>query len=90
MFGPLTVKPEKSKGDKTGAWRVQLRPKYLQKNCIACRLCLLICPEHCIIGKEKNTFMSNYEYCKGCGLCAIVCPKQDIEMIEEESAGEKK
>jgi len=90
MFGPLVVKPIKSKGDKTGCWRVQLRPKYLQKNCIACRMCVIVCPEGCIQGKEKNTFMPDYNYCKGCGLCAKICPKADIEMIEEESAGESK
>jgi pyruvate ferredoxin oxidoreductase delta subunit len=89
MFGPLVVKPAKSKGDKTGSWRIQLRPKYLQKNCIACKMCLLVCPEGCIQGEEKNTFMSDYNYCKGCGLCAGVCPKQDIVMIEEGSKENK-
>jgi pyruvate ferredoxin oxidoreductase delta subunit len=83
MFGPLVIKPEKSKGNKTGAWRVKLRPKYLQKNCIACRMCILVCPEPCVSGKEKNTFNTDYTFCKGCGLCAQVCPKQDIVMVEE-------
>jgi len=83
MFGPLIVKPVKSKGEPTGCWRVRLRPKYLQKNCIACNMCLLICPEGCISGKEKNSYNSNFEFCKGCGLCAKICPKQDIEMVEE-------
>lgn len=83
MFGPLIVKPHKSKGDKTGAWRVQLSPKYLQKNCIACKMCILVCPEHCVEGKEKNTFKCDYTYCKGCGLCAMICPKADIIMVEE-------
>ena len=92
MFGPLTVKPAKSKGDKTGAWRVEKRPTFLQKNCIACKMCLLICPEGCISGKEKNTYYTDYTYCKGCGLCAQVCPKADIEMVSEEGAskGEQK
>ncbi|MFH0935564.1 MAG: 4Fe-4S dicluster-binding protein [Candidatus Omnitrophota bacterium] len=89
MFGPLIVKPQKSKGDNTGAWRIQSRPKFLQKDCIACRMCLLVCPEHCISGKEKNTYQTDYNYCKGCGLCARICPKADIEMIEE-SSGDKK
>jgi len=53
-------------------------------------MCALICPEHCISGKEKNTFMPDYNFCKGCGLCAVVCPKADIEMVEESGAGEKK
>jgi pyruvate ferredoxin oxidoreductase delta subunit len=89
MFGPLIVKPSKSKGDKTGAWRTKLRPRFLQKDCIACKMCLLICPEGCIQGKDKNTYTSDPNYCKGCGLCAQVCPKKDIVM-EEESEGEKK
>ncbi|MFA4888239.1 MAG: 4Fe-4S binding protein [Candidatus Omnitrophota bacterium] len=86
MFGPLIVIPAKSKGDKTGAWRIQSRPKYLQKNCIACKMCAVACPEGCISGKEKNTFMADYLYCKGCGLCAQACPKADIEMVEEPKA----
>jgi len=89
VFGPLIVKHDKSKVNKTGSWRIQLRPKYLQKDCIACRMCLLVCPEGCITGKEKNTFISNYDFCKGCGLCAFICPKADIEMIEEKTTGEK-
>ncbi|MCM8797695.1 MAG: 4Fe-4S binding protein [Candidatus Omnitrophica bacterium] len=90
MFGPLTVKPIKSKGDKTGSWRVRLKPKYLHKNCIGCKMCILICPEGCIMGEEKNTLLPDYNYCKGCGLCAIICPKKDILMIDEESEGESK
>jgi pyruvate ferredoxin oxidoreductase delta subunit len=89
MFGPLTVRPQNSKGSKTGSWRVQLRPKYLHQNCIACKLCSAICPEGCISGKEKNTFLPDYDYCKGCGLCAKACPKQDVEMVLEEGAGKK-
>lgn len=83
MFGPLIVKSAKSKRDKTGSWRVQLKPKYLHKNCIACKMCTLICPESCVHGQEKNKFDVDYDYCKGCGLCALVCPKQDIVMEEE-------
>lgn len=90
MFGPLIVKPSKAKGDKTGSWRVQLRPKFLQKNCIGCKMCFLICPEGCIQGKEKNAYNTDYNYCKGCGLCAQICPKSDIVMVEEVSQGEKK
>ncbi|MCG8429897.1 MAG: pyruvate synthase [Candidatus Omnitrophica bacterium] len=83
MFGPLTVSAKKSKGDKTGAWRIRIRPHYLQKDCIACRMCVLICPEGCVSGREKNAFNANFVYCKGCGLCADICPKKDIEMVEE-------
>jgi len=88
MFGPLTVRPAKSRGSKTGAWRMQGRPRFLRQNCIACKMCALVCPEGCISGAEKNTYDSDYVYCKGCSLCVKVCPKQDIVMTEE--AGEKK
>jgi len=84
MFGPLIIKSSKSKGDKTGSWRIGLRPKFLQKNCIGCRMCLLICPEGCIQGEEKNSYSTDYERCKGCSLCVKVCPKTDIVMIKEE------
>jgi pyruvate ferredoxin oxidoreductase delta subunit len=83
MFGPLVAKPGSSKANKTGSWRSLKRPKFLQKECIGCALCKLICPEGCIEGKEKNTYRTDYLYCKGCGLCAYICPKKDIEMVEE-------
>ena len=84
MFGPIIAKPGSSRKNKTGSWRTRVKPKFLQKNCIACRLCVLICPEGCIEGTQKNTFHCDYDYCKGCGNCAVICPKQDIEMIPEE------
>ena len=90
MFGPLTVNPAKSKGSKTGRWRTLLRPHYLHKNCIACRMCSMICPEGCVQGKEKNAFSVDYDFCKGCGVCADICPKKDIEMVPEELKEEDK
>ena len=83
MFGPIIAKPGSSRRNKTGSWRTGKKPKFLQKDCIACRLCVLICPEGCIEGNQKNTFHCDYDYCKGCGNCAIICPKQDIEMVPE-------
>lgn len=90
MFGPLTSKPATSLKNKTGSWRVELKPKFLQKNCIACKLCVTACPEGCITGNEKNTYICDYSYCKGCGLCAVICPKKDIVMIKEEHTEEVK
>lgn len=83
MFGPLIVRPEKSKGSKTGAWRMQSRPKFVQQKCIGCKMCALVCPEDCIYSSGKNAYCADFAYCKGCGLCAKVCPKQDIEMTQE-------
>lgn len=85
MFGPLICKPGSSKNNKTGSWRVENRPKFLQKDCIGCRMCLVICPEACIEGEGKNTYKFDPDFCKGCGNCAAVCPKQDIEMVKEEN-----
>ena len=85
MFGPLVVKPGTSKAQKTGSWRTEKRPKFLQKDCIGCKMCVFICPEACVEGEEKNTYRCDYTYCKGCGNCAAICPKQDIVMVEEES-----
>ena len=84
MFGPLISKPASSMNNKTGSWRTEVRPKFLKKDCIACRMCVLICPEGCIEGKEKNTFDCDLDYCKGCGSCAVICPKKDIEMVKED------
>jgi pyruvate ferredoxin oxidoreductase delta subunit len=83
MFGPLVCKPASSRSNKTGSWRTGLKPKFLKKNCIACNMCLIICPEACIDGKEKNSYDFDPDYCKGCGNCAAICPKKDIEMVKE-------
>jgi pyruvate ferredoxin oxidoreductase delta subunit len=83
MFGPLAAKPGSTKLHETGSWRGFIKPKFLRKECIACGLCKLICPEGCIEGAGKNTYRTDYTYCKGCGLCAYICPKKDIEMVKE-------
>ena len=84
MFSILAAKAKASKANKTGSWRSLTKPKYLRKDCIACGLCKLICPEGCIEGKEKNKYSTDYLYCKGCGLCAYICPKKDIEMVSNQ------
>ena len=83
MFGPIVAKAGSGLKHKTGAWRTTIKPKFLQKNCIACKMCVQICPEGCITGKEKNTYISDYNYCKGCGNCVVICPKKDIVMVNE-------
>ena len=90
MFGPLTVRPGSSEKNKTGSWRVEVKPKFLRVNCIGCKMCLLFCPEGCIQGQEKNNFSCDHTYCKGCGICAMICPKKDIEMVKEDPSGEAK
>jgi pyruvate ferredoxin oxidoreductase delta subunit len=89
MFGPLVGKPGSSKRNKTGSWRIESRPVFLQKNCAGCRMCLSICPEGCIEQGDKNKFVCNYDYCKGCGMCALICPKADVVMVKEEEAAKQ-
>jgi 2-oxoacid:acceptor oxidoreductase delta subunit (pyruvate/2-ketoisovalerate family) len=83
MFGPIVSKSGSGVKYKTGSWRTTQKPKFLKKNCIACKMCIMICPEGCISGKEKNTFDCNFDYCKGCGNCVAICPKKDIIMEKE-------
>jgi pyruvate ferredoxin oxidoreductase delta subunit len=84
MFGPLISKPGSSRKNKTGSWRTEVRPKFLQKSCAGCKLCMLICPEGCISEGENNkTFTCDFLFCKGCGLCAQICPKKDVIMEKE-------
>jgi len=85
MFVPIISKPGTSLRNKTGSWRTKKRPRMLHQNCIACNMCVYICPEGCIKGEEKNAYQINYDYCKGCGLCAGICPKKDIEMVKEDA-----
>lgn len=85
MFGPLISRAITARANKTGSWRVDSKPKFLQKDCIACKMCILICPEACVSGEGKNTFTCDYEFCKGCGNCAAICPKKDIVMVKEDN-----
>jgi len=84
VFGPIIVKAGTSKERKTGSWRTGKKPHFLHEKCIGCGLCELICPEDCISGEGKNTYVADLDYCKGCGLCVDVCPVNDAEMQEEE------
>lgn len=85
MFGPLISKAGSSRNNKTGSWRVELRPKFKREACIGCKICVQYCPEGCITGAKKEDLTPDMAYCKGCGICAVVCPKKDIEMIKEDS-----
>ena len=87
MFAPIPAKPGTSRNNKTGSWRTDVKPKFLQQNCIACDMCAIVCPEGVVEGNGKNTYHCDYDYCKGCGLCSEVCPKNDIIMVPEGEQG---
>jgi len=65
-----------------GNWRVDM-PEIDYEKCIACRLCLLYCPEGAIHAEEKEKPEIDMRFCKGCGICANECPQKAIEMKKE-------
>ncbi|HHT9120227.1 MAG TPA: 4Fe-4S dicluster-binding protein [Candidatus Hypogeohydataceae bacterium YC41] len=77
------AQPATSLANNTGTWR-NFRPVYLQKACIDCKMCTIVCPEGCVYRVSEKKFTFNANYCKGCGMCAEECPVDDIEMIMEE------
>jgi 2-oxoacid:acceptor oxidoreductase delta subunit (pyruvate/2-ketoisovalerate family) len=84
MFGPLICKAGSSKKNKTGSWRIELRPKFDRANCTGCKLCMSVCPEGCILGEDKTNIDFDPAF------CAVACPKKSIEMVKEESVKEAK
>jgi len=55
------------------------------RECEACDVCSLLCPDLCITRDEKTgEVVIDLDYCKGCGICASVCPKGAIQMVLEE------
>jgi pyruvate ferredoxin oxidoreductase delta subunit len=77
------ARPGKSRGNKTGSWRV-FKPVFNAEKCTKCSMCRTLCPEGCIHEETEGTFIPDYTYCKGCGICATECPGEAIEMIQEE------
>lgn len=62
------------------------------EKCVACGLCEVACPAHCIsiIGAERNEFERyplsytlDGSRCIFCGLCEEACPKEAIVMSDE-------
>jgi dissimilatory sulfite reductase (desulfoviridin) alpha/beta subunit/TusA-related sulfurtransferase len=49
-------------------------PSWKREACIACRLCVSICPTQAISQQEK-TFRLDAQQCRLCGLCIANCPK---------------
>ena len=55
------------------------------RECQACEVCELLCPDLCITrDEETGEVLIDLDYCKGCGICASVCPKQAIQMVLED------
>jgi len=51
---------------------------FVQENCIGCKLCYSVCPQHCIDLVTVPVTIEQ-EHCLKCGRCLEICPKQAIE-----------
>ena len=76
--------PEKKKN--TGDY---FRGKPVVGNCVACGMCLKVCPSGAIhISKENGIITTEIDLnkCIFCGNCAFYCPKSAIKMSKLNSA----
>ena len=51
----------------------------IKESCIGCMKCLEVCPQQCIVLKEKAEIQQNH--CLNCGRCVSICPVQAIERV---------
>ena len=54
----------------------------INKTCISCDSCRLICPENAIITNGEEYAVDNWS-CTTCGLCFQVCPENCISLVEK-------
>ncbi|MEE9226845.1 MAG: NADH-quinone oxidoreductase subunit I [Acidobacteriota bacterium] len=87
-----------------GVPRLRRDPETGEELCIACLLCMKICPDNCFEivperhpdgkGKRPLSFIIDYERCCFCGLCVDPCPTKPITAIymshDYELAGENR
>jgi NADH-quinone oxidoreductase subunit I len=75
-----------------GSPRLNNDPDTGETLCIACNLCALACPEHCIeVGwqrtpegkKALTTYIFDISRCMFCGLCEDACPTPCLELTQE-------
>ena len=75
-----------------GAPRLNNDPVTGETLCIACNLCALACPEHCIeVGWERDaagkkvltTYIFDMSRCMFCGLCEDACPVDALELTQD-------
>src|SRR4026208_1215786 len=75
-----------------GAPRLNNDPETGETLCIACNLCALACPEHCIeVGCDRDaagkkvltTYIFDISRCMFCGLCEDACPTPCLELTQE-------
>jgi pyruvate ferredoxin oxidoreductase gamma subunit len=80
--GGVVTEAGNARSYRSGDWRLE-RPVWDNDRCIKCGICMLFCPEGCVVQNEQGYFEADYYYCKGCGICARECWTQAITMVAE-------
>jgi Pyruvate/2-oxoacid:ferredoxin oxidoreductase delta subunit len=55
----------------------------INKTCISCDACNIICPEKSVITNGKDYVIDNWS-CSQCGICLEVCPEDSIVFKKKE------
>ncbi|MDD5449391.1 MAG: 4Fe-4S binding protein [Candidatus Omnitrophica bacterium] len=71
----------------TGSWRT-FKPVWIEKKCIHCLQCWIICPDFSVLVKDQKFDRFDYDHCKGCGLCAYICPVKGKAIVMEKEVKE--
>lgn len=74
----LSCKPIYRKNFTFGNGRAEEHGFFVTKRCSGCGTCQPVCPQVCIIKKEKS-YAIEQEHCLHCGKCMEVCPNDAIE-----------
>lgn len=58
---------------------------HVQNGCVACGVCMHVCPRHAIHVQNGIKAVVNNALCVGCGLCEKHCPAGIIEKVKRDS-----
>ena len=62
------------------------KPEMIEKNCVACGMCIKNCPEKAIAYNSRKKAQIDYEKCIGCGQCVASCHYGSARAIYDQSA----
>lgn len=62
------------------------KPKMVEKNCVACGMCIKNCPENAIAYNKNRKAQIDYDKCIGCGQCVASCHYGSARAIYDQSA----
>ena len=56
----------------------EMGPRFVEKKCTGCGLCVRLCPAHCLTQSEPTTVPQRQSGCTGCQSCFNHCPEGAI------------